>query len=473
MADAQEPTAYDAFLDAYANDPVLMVREVFGADPDDWQIELMNAVRDGKRKISARSGHGVGKSTVLSWLIIWHVLTKYPQKTVATAPTSTQLFDALASETKAWVNRLPDDIKALLRVTEDRIVLVADPDASFVSFATSRAEKPEALQGKHSENVLLIADEASGIPQAIFVAAQGSMSGHNATTILCGNPVRSTGLFYDTHHTLRAFWHTIHISSIKSKRVSRAYIEEMKEMYGEDSNEYRVRVLGEFPRADDDTIISRELMEPALDRDVEPTLVKPIWGLDVARSLAGDHSALAKRKGNVLAEKVKRWQFPSLTQLIGRVKHEWDETLPPDRPSHICVDSIGLGAGVADRLLELGLPALAVNVSEAPPVKGTQYANLKAELWYRAYHWLETLDSNLANDVQLGEQLVIPKKDFTSSGKTKVESKQALKARGVKSPDVADAFILTFAVDAVSSLHGSSKHIGWGVRRPSRGIGIV
>jgi phage terminase large subunit len=473
----QADNAYLEFLERYDRDPVLFVREVFGVEPDDWQIELMREVAKGTRRIAVRSGHGVGKSTVLAWVIVWHILTRFPQKTLATAPTSTQLFDALAAETKSWVAQLPPLLRDRLHVTEDRIALIASPADSFVSFATSRAETPEALAGKHSKNMLLIGDEGSGIPEEVYEAAAGSMSGDDATTILAGNPVRGSGYFYDCFHAAKSLWYTIKVSCEDCSRVSKDFIDQMRTTYGEKSNAFRVRVLGEFPLSDDDTVIPRELVDAAYERDVEPTMVLPIWGLDVARSLTGDPSALAKRKGNVLIAQTQEWYIDDTMQLVGRVKYEWDETPVAKRPSHICVDSIGLGAGVADRLREIGLPAVSVNVSESAPVKdipgGPKYANLKAELWYKVREWLASRDSNLANDRALGEQLVKVKRDFTSTGKTAVEDKKALKKRKVPSPNRADAFVLTFAVDAVSATHGSKTSIGWTKPLPSRGIGIV
>jgi hypothetical protein len=268
-------------------------------------------------------------------------------------------------------------------------------------------------------------------------------------------------------------WHTIHVNALLCKRVSKDFIDQVRNTYGELSNQFRVRVLGEFPLSDEDTIIPRELMELALTRDVQPLQVKPIWGLDVARSLTGDKSALAKRQGNVLLEKTQAWSIPDTMQIVGRVKHEWDHTHPPQRPSHICVDAIGYGAGVADRLREMGLPALAINVSESSPLHPEHYANLKAELWYKALDWFTARDSNLLADHELGEQLVVVQKDYTSTGKTKVEDKKLMKKRTKKPADKGDAFILTFAVDAVQAVHGSSKSIGWGVPLPKRGIGIV
>lgn len=449
---------------------MLFVREVLGEEPDPWQCDLLNAVAQGERRISVRSGHGVGKTACLSWLIIWWTLCRFPQKTVATAPTSSQLFDALASEVKGWIGKLPPELQALIEIKAERIELISKPSESFVAFKTSRAETPEALAGVHSENVLLIGDEASGIPEQVFEAASGSMSGHTATTVLAGNPVRSSGLFYDTHHSLRDIWHTIHVSCADCSRVSSDFITDMARRYGEKSNAFRVRVLGEFPLADDDTVIPFDLMEAALKRDVTPKLVKPIWGLDCAR-FGMDRSALAKRQGNVLTEKVKSWTQLDTMELAGRVKAEYDSCTESTKPSEICVDSIGLGAGVCDRLRELGLPARGINVSESPAM-GHRFANLRAELMWAVRDWLSLRDCNICADDALGAELVMIKYKFTSSGKIQIESKADIKKRGFASPDVADSFILTFASSAVSATHGSSSSTSWSkpLKRIIKGI---
>lgn len=468
------PAEQNVFLQLilrYRNDPVLFVREMLKADPDEKQQQVLNAIARGERRISVRSGHGVGKTTTLAWAICWWMFTRFPQKTVCTAPTSAQLFDALAAETKGWFKKLPPELAGLFDIKSESIHLLAAPEESFCSFRTSRAETPEALAGVHSDNVLLICDEASGIPEQVFEAASGSMSGHNATTLLAGNPVRTSGLFFRTHHTLRDMWLTLHISCIDHPRVSPDFVRQMAIDYGEDSNPYRVRVLGEFPKADDDTVIPFELMETSLKRDVKPHLVRSIWGLDCAR-FGSDRSSLAKRKGNVLQEKVKSWQGLDTMQLVGRVKAEWDATPPSERPEEICVDAIGLGSGVADRLRELGLPSRAVNVSESPAMK-EKFINLRAELWWLARDWFFARDSNLCEDEALGGELVAVKYKYTSSGKIQIESKEDMKKRGMRSPDLADSFILTFAVPATTAVHGDSHRLSW--REPLKRVikGIV
>lgn len=448
------------FVKRYRKNPVLFVREVLNTAPDPWQIEFLNHIAANNRRISVRSGHGVGKSTAAAWAMLWYLFLRFPVKIVVTAPTSSQLYDALFAEVKRWVKVLPQALQDQLEVKQDRIELKDANNEGFISARTSRAEQPEALQGVHSDNVMLVADEASGIPEQVFEAAAGSMSGHSAVTLLLGNPVRSSGFFFDTHNRLSQDWVTMRVSCEDSPRVSAAYIDEMKARYGEESNAYRIRVLGEFPRSDDDTVIPMELLEMAMARDVAPSAHAPIvWGLDVAR-FGSDRSALCKRQGNAVLEPIKTWKNLDLMQLTGAVVAEYEVLMPSQRPREILVDSIGLGAGVVDRLRELNLPARGINVAESPAM-GTTYRNLKAELWHKAKAWLEARDCWMPKDELLVAELATVRYSFTSSGKIQIEGKDEIRKRGLASPDRADAFCLTFAGDAVIGAYGSSASSKW------------
>lgn len=457
---APQQNPFVEFIQKYQTNPVAFVREVLGVEPDPWQVEFLEAIAKGHRRISIRSGHGVGKSTGASWAMLHFLLTRYPVKVVVTAPTSAQLYDALFAEMKRWVKELPPALSELLEVKQERVELKSSTTEAFISARTSRAEQPEALQGVHSEHVMLVADEASGVPEAVFEAAAGSMSGHSAVTILLGNPVRSSGFFFDTHNRLRGEWWTRRVSCVDSPRVSAAYVAEMASRYGEDSNAYRIRVLGEFPKSDDDTVIAMDLLESALHRDVATNPKAPVvWGVDVAR-FGSDSSALCKRKGNMVTEQIRRWRNLDLMQLTGAIKAEYDGTAMEERPIEILVDVIGLGAGVSDRLLELGLPARGINVSESPAM-GETYRNLRAELWYKAKQWLEKRDCRLPKDEQLIAELATVRYKFMSSGKIQIESKDEIRKRGLASPDLADAFVLTFASDAGIALYGTSFSSKW------------
>jgi hypothetical protein len=468
----------------YRGDTTLFALEALAFEPDEFQ-DAMFAPNDGRdrrpdgrkwRGISVRSGHGVGKTAALAVIIIHHSLFRFPQKVAVTAPTKDQLFDVLVPEVKSWIKRLPPTLRELLIVKIESIELTASPDESFVSFKVSRPENPEALAGVHSENILLIADEASGVHERIFESAAGSMSAHNALTILTGNPVRSSGMFYDTHHNKAgSHWKTIHVSAKTSKRVSSEFVDQIAAQYGIDSNQYRVRILGEFPKGDDDTIIPAALIEGAEGRDVEATPMSPIWGLDVAR-FGNDASALAKRKGNTLTEPVKMWRGKSTMEIAGIVKAEYESAPFEERPTEIIVDSIGVGAGVVDRLVEMGLPAAGLNVSESPAFKEL-YADLRTELWFKAKEWFERRDVNIGTgNEELAAQLKALKYKYLSTGKMRAESKDDLKKRDTKmgSPDLADAFVLTMAREAVVATHGSKgfRRVPWNkpLKRNLKGI---
>ena len=470
------------WAERYAFNSRLFVREVLGAEPDTWQDAVLLdydrksivlalsamgvnvaetlqglTIEDEKRGISIRSGHGVGKTALLAWIIVHHVLFRFPQKTAVTAATKDQLFDALVPEVKGWIENLPPTVRQMLIVQTESLSLKHSPDKSFVTFKVSRPENPEALAGIHSKHVLLIGDEASGIHEKIFEAASGSMSDEQALTILAGNPVRSSGLFHETHTTLSG-WTRYHVSCLTAKRVSKRFPIEMAERYGIDSNQYRVRVLGEFPKASDDTIIPFELVELAKTRDVDPIEgTRPVWGLDVAR-FGEDASALAKRRKNVLLGGVREWRGKSTMEIAGIVKAEYDATPVEDQPDEIIVDSIGIGAGVVDRLAELGLPAFGLNVSESPALKEL-YADMRTELYFRGKAWFEMRNCSIgtSNDAA-AKQLVAVKFKYESSGKLRAQPKKEFKKDNPRmgSPDASDAVILTFARDAGIALGGSS-----------------
>ena len=398
-----------------------------------------------ERLLAVKSGHGTGKSTCCAWLMLHHMLCFYPQKTVCTAPTASQLYDALFAELKSQLLRLPPALKNLFEVFTERIVLKSDPSGSFISARTARKEQPEALQGIHSSKVLLIVDEASSIDTAIFDAAGGSLSG-NATLLMVGNPTRSEGYFYDAFTKLKHRWWTRTVSCEDSPRVTKEYIEEMEERYGRDSNTFAIRVLGEFAETTDDTIISNDIVESAVTRDVEPTKGNIIWGVDVARD-GSDKSALCKRQGNFVTEPIKSWAKIDTMTLMGALNQEYQHSKEIQaEPSEILVDVISMGASIVDRGLELGLPVIGINTGESASISG-QYKNLRCELWHRAKEWFEQRHCRIPRDERLMFELCSPRYSYESSGKIRMETKSEMKKRiGHRgSPDYADSFVLTFA----------------------------
>jgi phage terminase large subunit len=458
--------SFASLLARYGRSSELFVREVLGLDPDPWQLDTLQALDRGVTRISIRSGHGVGKSTLIACVMLWFLVTRFPVKIVVTAPTASQLYDALWAEVRAFVKKLPMAWQNLLDVQADHISLKARPDEAFISARTSRAENPDSLQGVHSRSVMLVADEAAGVPEQVFEAASGSMSTPGAITILAGNPTRTTGFFWRTHMLESHRWFCKRVSCLDSPRVDPAYGAEMAERYGVDSNRYRVRVLGEFPLAEGDTLIPAVLVESAMTRpsDIDPSSPE-IWGVDVAR-FGTDQSVLIKRKGNVVIEPPRRWQGLDLMSLTGAIVAETEIR----KPAALVVDSVGLGAGVADRLRELGLPVVDVNVSEA--ASSGKYVRLRDELWQAGRDWLATNVVSMPWDEGLRADLCGPKYAFDSSGRLKIESKDQMRSRGVPSPDAADSLILTFAPAAYLAAAYAMGRTGKPLRRNIKGATV-
>lgn len=428
--------------------PALFAQEVLGATPTDQQWEASREIVK-TRRVSIRSGHGTGKSTFMAWCVLWFLACYFPAKVPCTAPTSHQLEDVLWSEIAKWHRKMGEKLPSLGRQFEwsaGAFRMKNTPNESFAVARTSRPEKPEGLQGFHSENIMFLIDEASGVSDNVFEVAEGALSTDGAYVVMAANPTRQSGYFFDSHHKMRGSWSPLHWDGESSPLVSKSYIETMEKKYGRHSPIFKVRVKGDFVDGVDN-VISLELCEAAKIRDVEVIKTHAVWGLDVAR-FGDDSSALAKRRGNVQLAPVREWYGKDTMQTVGIIKAEWDRTPTGERPAAINVDVIGIGAGVVDRLKELALPVVGVNVAESEAVnenQDRQFNRLRDELWWKSREWLEARDCKLADDDDTIGELTTPTYKILSNGLIKVEGKDELKARGVKSPNRADAWNLTFA----------------------------
>jgi phage terminase large subunit len=455
---------------SYSTDPVGFSTDVLGAKPVASQVDFLRALGRGDRRIAVRSGHRVGKSTMCAWAAIWHLFTRFPQKTVMTAPSAAQLYDSLFSEMVMWVRRLPKLLQDCLVVYKDRIELAAAPESSFISARTSSRDQPQAMAGVHSEHVLLLFDEASDVFEGVFEAASGSMAATHACTVLTGNPRRRTGFFFRVFHELADMWTRFHVSSAGHPLVDPDYVEQQRRTLT--ANKFCYRVLGDFPSEDEESLISPELVDQAMAREVEIDPKQPlIYGVDVARK-GGDRTALCKRRGNVVLS-IVGWSKEDTMATVGRIVAEARR----DGPALIMVDSIGMGGPVADRLRELarddrtlGFQCRDVNVSESTALKPEAY-RLRDEIWLVMKEWLEARACKLPASEELKLDLTAPTYDFVSSGKTKVESKDEMKARGLRSPDLADALCMTFAGQgAIVGGRGTGWSAGKALKRAHRGV---
>lgn len=445
----------------YADHPVEFVEDIIGATPDEEQAKILRSVAQNQMT-SVRSGHGVGKSTVEAWVVIWFMVTRPFPKIPCTAPTQHQLFDILWAEVSKWLRHnkaLADEIVW----TKEKVYMKGYPEEWFAVART--ASKPDALQGFHADDVLYIIDEASGVDDSIFEPVLGALSTPGAKLLMCGNPTQLSGFFYESHNKNRASYAAFHIDGRKSSRVSQDFVQTIIRMYGEDSDVFRVRVAGDFPLQEDDIFIPLPLVENSIMTEYSPRK-KPDSihiGCDVARF--GDDRTVIGYKIDEKAEFYKKRQGQDTMKtaddivLLGEMLVQRYRLTPDkDDPIPVKVDDGGVGGGVVDRLRQMKRNApeklwwLEIYpVIFGQRIKHKHYHDSTTYMMSVVKKLLQPYDEDghkkpveliLPDDDDLVAQLSGRKYGLTETSKIKVESKDAMKKRGRPSPDEADCVLL-------------------------------
>lgn len=311
--------------------------------------------------------------------------------------------------------------------------------------------------------MLFIVDEASGVADPIMEAILGTLSGKNNKLLMCGNPTRSSGTFFDAFNSDRAIYMCHTVSSADSPRVSKENVESLIRKYGRDSNFVLVRVFGEFPKQEDDVFIILSLIEHCCMLDLpEDTPINRIsFGVDVAR-YGGDETVIAQNVGGKITLPVI-FRGQSLMTTVGKIVQLYRKVVigcPQYRGKiFVNIDDTGLGGGVTDRLEEVKreerlsrMVIVPVNAAGKVPEEnvgdGKQracdiYDDLTTYLWGTVKELLIAEAVSLQNDNDMVAQLSCRKYRLTSRGKIRLESKEDMKKRGIKSPDRADAVALS------------------------------
>jgi hypothetical protein len=306
--------------------------------------------------------------------------------------------------------------------------------------------KPDAFGGLHNagRGQAVIMDEGSAIAGSIYDVVDSTMTDDDSFIFVFGNPYQKRGRFYEIFTRFAHRWLSVTVDTRTAKAPNQKKIQQDIEDWGLDSDYVRVNVLGEFPKQDADTLIPLPLIEAARARVAEDCeRYRPVWGLDVAR-YGDDRSALAIRRHRKL-ESVESWRGLDTMQTAGRVKALYDECAEDDKPTAILIDSIGVGGGVVDRLLEQGLPVRGINVAESPAVKA-KFHRLRDEMYWKGREWFEGLNVQCEH-AGVGGELGDVLYSFTSAGQIKVESKDDIKERLGRSPDEGEAFLLSLMED--------------------------
>lgn len=441
----------------YADHPTAFVKDIIQATPDKEQAKILESVAKNQLT-TVRSGHGVGKSTVEAWVVIWFLLTRPFPKIPCTAPTQHQLFDILWAEISKWIRNNPILQKDLIW-TKEKVYIKGYPEEWFAVART--ASKPDALQGFHAEEVLYIIDEASGVDDKIFEPVLGALSTSGARLLMCGNPTQLSGFFYDSHHKNRASYATFHIDGRNSSRVSQDFVQTIIRMYGENSDVFRVRVAGEFPLQEEDIFIPLSLVEHSIMTEYsipqQPTLLH--IGADIARF--GDDKTVIGYKVNekVTFYKKRRGQDTMKTAddivLLGEElmkRYSYTEPIP------IKIDDGGVGGGVVDRLrqikrnqperfwwMEIYPVKFGQRIQHKHYYDSTTYMMAVVKKLLQPYDEQgnpKPIELILPNDDDMAAQLSGRKYFLTENSKIKIESKKEMKKRGRPSPDEADCILL-------------------------------
>lgn len=432
---------FDGLVDEFArfrDDPVYGVQSLFGVDPTPQQAQLLRAAAVPGAHVSVRSGHGTGKTTSLAWLILLFILTHEDSRVPCTAPTGHQLQSVLWAEIAKWHSRMPPGLRDQISVNADVVRIRGAEHSQFAIGRTARKENPEALQGFHAEHLMFVVDEASGVPDPIFHASEGALSTPGARVILTSNPTQTSGYFYDTHHRDRDAWTGLHFSCLDSPLVAPEYVAKMQAKYGEDSDIYKIRVAGDFPSASARQLIPRDLAEEAGKRHLrveEYGFAPTAYGLDVARY--GDCKSVLMRRQGLWAKLVRWWGKTDLMAIADSVAGH----MVVDPPQACFIDT-GMGAGVIDRLRQLGWKNV-IDVVFGAASGDPRFANKRAEMWWAVKDWLEA-GGVIPPEDALVDDLCGPEYFFTPSGKIMLESKEDMMDRGLPSPDYGDALATTF-----------------------------
>ena len=442
----------------YAEHPVHFVEDLIGVTPDEQQAKILQSVADNPMT-SVRSGHGIGKSAVEAWTVIWFMATRPFPKIACTAPTQHQLFDILWAEVSKWLRHAPALEKEFVW-TKEKVYLKGYPEEWFAVART--ATKPDALQGFHADDILYIIDEASGVKDNIFEPVLGALSTPGARLLMCGNPTQLSGFFYESHTKNRTSYKTFHVDGRKSGRVSQEFIDTIIRMYGEDSDVFRVRVAGEFPKAEADVFIQLSLVEKSIMTEFSPRKTPNTIriGCDVAR-FGNDKTIIGSKIDEKATIDKKRQGQDTMKTADDIVLLYYDllKQYPGYKdPVTVCVDDGGVGGGVVDRLKQMqrNNPERLAQMNIVPVkfgqrIKHKHYHDSTTFMMATVKALLSPHDEDgnekpveliLPNDDDLVAQLSGRKYGLTESAKIKVESKDDMKKRGLPSPDEADCVLL-------------------------------
>jgi hypothetical protein len=419
--------------------PKYFVEEILNSRLWEKQEQIINSVRDNKYTV-VRSGHGVGKTFIAANTALWFLYSFQPSKVITTAPTWNQVRMILWQEINKLFNKARTPLGGILNQTQINL-----GDEHFaVGLST---DQPDRFQGHHSENILVIFDEGPGVKSDIWEASQGLLTSPHSRFLAIGNPTTPHGDFYNAFKD--PLYNKISISCLDCPNVTtgellypglvtKEWIEERKQEWGEQSPVYKSRVLGEFPVEGEDTLIPLTWVERAITKTIEVNN-KIVLGIDVAR-YGSDSTVFTILNGNKVVHQ-EGYVGKATTKTIGKAIQLATEY----KCQAIAIDDSGVGGGVTDSLQEqlnnTNIKVVPVNFGSVAKDVG-RFENLKAEIYWNLRCEFEQNLIEIGDRDKLLEQLPSILYEITSKGKIKIVSKDKMKEMGINSPDYADSLVI-------------------------------
>ena len=429
--------------------------------PRKWQREVLTNIADhikqngGKLdfdvlRMAVSSGRGIGKSALVSWITIWMLSTRIGSTTIVSANSENQLRSITWAEITKWlamsINSHWFEVSATRVMPAKWLTELVERDLKkgtrywSVEGRLWSAENPDAYAGVHNfDGVMVIFDEASGIDDAIWAVTSGFFTENtpNRFWMAFSNPRRNTGYFYEAFNSKRDFWKTKVVDARTVEGTDKAVYNQIIDEYGPDSAQAHVEVYGQFPDEGDDQFIGASIVDEAMSRPKYKDNTAPIVvGVDPAR-FGADATVIAIRQGRDIVKLLRHRGDDTMT-VVGHVIDVIEEY----KPALVVIDEGGLGAGIVDRLKEQRYKVRGVNFGNKAK-NPIMYGNKRAEMWGDMREWLKSASVPL--DRFLKTDLISPMMKPDSRGTIFLESKKDMKARGLASPDAADAIAVTFA----------------------------
>lgn len=436
--------------------PIEWFTEVLKVELDEQQKEFLSKVKPGCR-ICVKSSKGTGKTFLIAGLTLWFIFC-HPDVNIRTlSPSYDQLIDVYMRECNQHHKRMLPEVADKILIKYDKVVL-KDDETNLAVCISAQSTKRERQSGVHSFTQVYLFDEGSGIPDTTYSNALGSLgTAHGGGyVIIVSNPERGSEPFYTNLFTKKPEgWDIITFDAFHSNQTTVKFIDEIRELYGEDSDEWRVMIMGEFPRSDGSTYIPMSLVEDASQRIVNQRdyISYPIViGVDVGRSKSGDSTVFCVRQGCKVLD-IYEFQTDDTMIIVSKLRDLYSST----QASIIYMDADGVGGPVADRCREVGLPVVDVR-SSLPSSDPRQYANIRTQLWGEVREWLVT--GSIPNHQELQRELGTMTWGYSAKMAEQLTSKKRLidsAGKKIPSPNIADALAYSLMDSALSMTRRRTK----------------